>query len=305
MQILQSERPRPLDLLAVGPDGLVAAACSTIGLGGDVEVWTVTTGAIRHRTLVSEREARGLAFVPDGQKLLVGEPTGTVVFDLVADDVTAGPERRLGYPEFALPADGRRLLITEADIGRGTVSVMGADDGTKFRTLWSVGPEEFWYKIPAISSDGNWVAVARRGAVHGGEVVQIREAATGKLQSAIPSHPADLAQQLAFMSDGAKLMVRPVGRTIRVFDTATGQPAGEFVHPGRPYVTGMAVHPNGTPACSRTNGTVCLWDVDNQKLLRTLDWKLGKLVSVAFAPDGSLGAAGTEDGQVVVWDVDE
>ena len=40
------------------------------------------------------------------------------------------------------------------------------------------------------------------------------------------------------------------------------------------------------------------------ELVRTLDWKLGKLVSVAFAPDGSIGAAGTEDGKIVVWDVD-
>jgi WD40 repeat protein len=67
----------------------------------------------------------------------------------------------------------------------------------------------------------------------------------------------------------------------------------------------MAVHPNGTVACSRTNGTVCLWDVERRQLLRTLDWKMGKLVSVAFSPDGTLGAAGTEDGKVVVWDVDE
>ena len=66
----------------------------------------------------------------------------------------------------------------------------------------------------------------------------------------------------------------------------------------------MAVHPGGTVACSRNNGTVCLWDLENGELVRTLDWKLGKLVSVAFSPDGSVGAAGTEDGQVVVWDVD-
>jgi WD40 repeat protein len=90
-----------------------------------------------------------------------------------------------------------------------------------------------------------------------------------------------------------------------VFDAATGQPAGELVHPGRNYVTGMAVHPSGTVACSRTNGTVCLWDLARGELVRTLDWKLGKLVSVAFAPDGAVGAAGTEDGRVVVWDVDE
>jgi hypothetical protein len=45
-------------------------------------------------------------------------------------------------------------------------------------------------------------------------------------------------------------------------------------------------------------------DVQKLEPLRTLDWKAGRLVSVAFAPDGALAATGTEDGKVVVWDVD-
>ncbi|QJW97470.1 WD40 repeat domain-containing protein [Frigoriglobus tundricola] len=69
-------------------------------------------------------------------------------------------------------------------------------------------------------------------------------------------------------------------------------------------MTGIAVHPRGPVACARTNGTVTLGDADTREPFRTLDWKAGKLVSVAFAPDGALGAAGTEDGKIIVWDVD-
>src|SRR5262249_10925806 len=106
-------------------------------------------------------------------------------------------------------------------------------------------------------------------------------------------------------ADSSKLLARSASRSVKVFDVASGQPVGELVHPGRPYVTGMAVQPNGTVACSRTNGTVCFWNLEKRELVRTLDWKLGKLVSVAFSPDGTIGAAGTGSGQVVVWDVDE
>jgi WD40 repeat protein len=105
---------------------------------------------------------------------------------------------------------------------------------------------------------------------------------------------------------------RTDSRTVRIYDAATGSAAGELVHTGRPYVSGIAVHPRGPVACARTDGTVTFWDVEKLEQLRTFDWK-GKnapssvqlrLVSVAFSADGALAAAGTEDGKVVVWDVD-
>ena len=67
---------------------------------------------------------------------------------------------------------------------------------------------------------------------------------------------------------------------------------------------GPATPTRGPVACARTSGTVTLWDAERREILRTLDWKAGKLVSVAFSPDGTLAAAGTEAGQVVVWDAD-
>jgi WD40 repeat protein len=306
MRILQSDKPRPLDLLAVGSDGLVAAACSTIGMGGDVEVWTITTGAMQHRTLVSEREARGLAFMPGNRYLLVGEPQALVLFDLVGNEVVPGPTPVLGYPEFALSSDGQRLLVTEAYEHRGYIAVKTVSEGPKFGEGWAIGPHgSMWYKLPAMSRDGSRIADACRGSYGGGETIQISDTDTGKVQASIPSDLVDFAQQLAFSIDGSKLLVRRLGRTVQMFDTTTGAAAGELVHTGRPYVSGMAVHPNGTVACSRNNGTVCLWDIQKCELVRVLDWKVGKLVSVAFSPDGSIGAAGTDAGQVVVWDVDE
>ncbi len=39
--------------------------------------------------------------------------------------------------------------------------------------------------------------------------------------------------------------------------------------------------------------------------LHKWNWKLGPFQSVAYSPDGTVGAAGSEDGRIVVWDVDE
>jgi|GEM_PF-3124266 len=312
MRILQSESPRPLNLLAVGPNGLVAASCDIIGVGGTVEVWTIITGGVQHRELVSDRETRGLAFTPDARFLLVAEPQAIIALDLTDDGSVPGPKPTLQYPELALSADGRHLLVTEALGSQGYVALLAMEEGPAFRTLWSEGPRaDAWFKLPAISLDGSRCAVARRGSYSGGETIQVRDTRSGEVQCSIQSDPADLACQLAFSADGSTLLVRRNGRTVQLFDTAKElfdaakeKATGELVHPRRPYVTSMAVHPGGALACARTDGTVTFWNIDERTPTRTLDWKAGRLVSVAFSADGTLGAAGTEDGKIVVWDVD-
>ena len=70
-------------------------------------------------------------------------------------------------------------------------------------------------------------------------------------------------------------------------------------------VNGIAFSPDGqTLLTARAGGTVGVWDVATWKLRREYAWKVGKLYSVAFAPDGLTCAAGGEKGRVVVGDVE-
>jgi WD40 repeat protein len=68
----------------------------------------------------------------------------------------------------------------------------------------------------------------------------------------------------------------------------------------------FAFHPtNSTLAVIHGGPTLIkIYDLETLKLIRKLNWKLGKLTSVAFSADGCLGAAGSEDGRIVVWDVE-
>jgi WD40 repeat protein len=328
MQVLQSNPRRSLDLLTIGGGGRIAAACSTIGIPGHVDVWEVSSNEAIHRPLVSAREARSLAFTPDGRFLFVAETRNTVLFDLdaVLDPLT-GPECALGYPMLALSADGLRLALTESHAQLSRLTFFSVGQSPIAQSPWSSDYTIFvkepafrsWFKFPTVNSNGTRVAVVNCGNVSRGEVIEISD--PGRFEPVrIPSSALKPVQQLAFSADGLRLLVRTSGTAIRIFDAITGAALGELAHPGKADVTGMAVlSGSGLIATCRADGTVWfwhpknrtdgsltwLWDPATLQPVRTLDWKLGKLVSVAFSPDGTIGAAGTEDGQVVVWDVDE
>ena len=69
-------------------------------------------------------------------------------------------------------------------------------------------------------------------------------------------------------------------------------------------LTGIAFHPSGRYLAASNDRTVTLYDTTMWKPVRSFVWTIGKLRSVCFSPDGTLAAAGSHTGKVVVWDVD-
>jgi WD40 repeat protein len=72
------------------------------------------------------------------------------------------------------------------------------------------------------------------------------------------------------------------------------------------HFTDVAFSSNGTQLATVSRDTaVTMWDTTTWEVQRRYEWKIGPLRSVCFAPDGLRCAAGSETGQVVVWDLDE
>jgi WD40 repeat protein len=69
--------------------------------------------------------------------------------------------------------------------------------------------------------------------------------------------------------------------------------------------TGVAFHPSGRfLAVTSNDQTVKLYDTATWQLAHTYTWNIGRMRSIAFSPDGTLAAAGSDTGKVVMWDVD-
>lgn len=70
---------------------------------------------------------------------------------------------------------------------------------------------------------------------------------------------------------------------------------------------GSAFHPDGRRLAVIHGGPTLLklYDLETLEQTGKYKWKVGRLTEVAFSPDGQLGAVGTEDGRVLVWDVEE
>src|SRR5262245_40330552 len=272
MRIIQSENPRPLNLLAVAPDGLVAAACDSLGVPGDTEVWE-TNGSLRFQHKTQGHRVEALAFIHDGRFLLLGENPILTVVDVTAQAKVLNPEFNYNWWRLAVSTDGSCLLGGLSPTHVGHVGCFVIDEGPTFRHIWSESRQSFaWFDAFAINHDGSRAALVERSESNSGRPklqLAILEGETGKRIISSALDPSSSVLQLAFATAGSQLLARSEGRKVQIYDTATGAPAGELVHTGRPYVTGMAVHPRGPVACCRTNGTVCLWDVEKRELLRT------------------------------------
>jgi WD40 repeat protein len=82
-------------------------------------------------------------------------------------------------------------------------------------------------------------------------------------------------------------------------------PVAAIKNDSRKHFTGAAFHPGGRFLAATSNDhTVKFYDTATWNRAGGFDWEVGRLRSVAFSADGTLAAAGTDKGQIVLWDVD-
>lgn len=121
----------------------------------------------------------------------------------------------------------------------------------------------------------------------------------GRFECVVGSGPP----AMAFVADGSALAVGGQ-RCVHVFDTTVGRVTNTFPL-GRRDATVVALQPGGRlVATSDGTAAVTLWDRTSDREAGRYDWQIGKVRSLAFAPDGlTCAASGTSD-RFALWDVD-
>jgi serine/threonine protein kinase/WD40 repeat protein len=109
---------------------------------------------------------------------------------------------------------------------------------------------------------------------------------------------------LAFRPDGRQLAVGHVGKSVSVYDLATGQCVKRLAN--TLSAAHLAFHPSDSRLAVASNAGVRLFDVDNGSELPVLRHPPGVLwaYSVAWHPDGRRLAAGCNDRKIHLWDTE-
>jgi WD40 repeat protein len=245
---------------------------------------------------------RGYCFVPSGHHGLVR---------LSYPDLVRSKQRGQHKPDavrFAcISRDGRYLVHTllreavSAWIGGIAGYTLSAG---QLSPLWEVvDPEWRWLGVDFLPSGNQFVAV-EYGRRRGNRRLTLRSATTGGIESELSCHGKEISSVM--LSPSGSVLVGRSQSSVWIWHAPEwSKKPMKLQSDSRKRVTAAAFHPSGKHLAATSNdGTAKLYDTTTWRMAKSFSWNIGEMRSIAFSPDGTLAAAGSDSGKVVVWDVD-
>jgi WD40 repeat protein len=305
VRVLKAADSEVLDL-AFSPDGrAIAAGFEYL----PVFLWNLESSAsVPVRLTTDGAYTRGgLQFSADGRSLWWwdGETRWTYNRDtrLYAHQVFAIPGRN---PGAVASNDGSRIISQHGMPNYCLIGWQSTQEG--WRRQWTVSTADIAVESLTLSADGRKFALAVRSTL--GErwmenelQVEVWDGATGGFLGK-GDYAYGYAPVLLFSPEASQL-VGINDMTLLVWSVLQlGQP--HLVrNDSRKDFTAIAYHPSGHRLFATSNdATAHVFDTATWERVARFTWQIGKLKAIAVSPDGTLAAAGGENGDIVIWDVD-
>ena len=293
-----------VELVRFSPDGgsLLAAANNC------VRIWSGLPSPGPPKVLSEVGYVRNAQFTPDGTKVVTDRHPLTVI------DLVAGTSQQVALWNpwrafFNLTPDGRHVLIAQNNRANpaGWVACCPVSDPTPKAAVWSrVLQRPLRHPPTCLTGDRffmteSWWEPSLTRTVFSYVTCSVK---TGQVLTAVEG--PDTGWPLPVVSPDGQLVAGVLNSRMVILSIEDfSKPVATLRNDNRKHFTGVAFHPSGRYLAATSNdATVKLYDTTIWKVAKTFTWDVGRMRSVAFSPDGTLAAAGSDKGKVVVWDVD-
>ena len=336
-QIIQAQSYN-FSLISISQDGQILATGSGEKI---IKIWDINTGNYLQSLEGHLSEINTIAFSHKNKILATGSVDRTVKLW----DTTTGKclKTLQGRTDFVHSVTFNRDAQILATGSQHEIHLWDVNSGGCITTLFDY---QNWLYSLAFSPNGQMLACGNIG--NGNNIIRLwlvnslDKANPQQVPNQILQGHTDSIWSIAFSPDSKIIVSGSSDRTVKLWDSQTGQCLKTFVEHTRPIlsvtfspdgkiiascgghsiiklwdvVTGecnrtikeqasytIAFSPNGyLLASGNTSGLVKLWDVRDGQCTGTLG-RYGKpIISIAFSPDGKILACGSFDGTVNLWD---
>jgi WD40 repeat protein len=278
--------------LAFSPDG----QCLAFGIGTSIRIYHIESGILKNTLSGHKSAIETLSYSPNGGKFISKSEDGIIIWDAESgrhiQTIIAGT-----VLDDSLPMDstGSRLLTSSMTV----MQTWDIQTGKPVGTFPINGcPEE-----AAFCPDGN------RFLSHNNKVIQSQDALTGRVLSSMLTN--SYYSGFDFRASTTHFIKTETGeRKIGVWDYKTGRQIlslaeeayrAVYSHNGKRIACGYSCHYLGH---NLNDGAIKLFDADTGTELKKIDTHSESILSLAFSPDDTSLASGSDHHVITLWDVE-